>query len=241
MFFRRDFRRKTNGAIFWQPDLPVVGFCADNQNVDGTIDSPGPEGVFRLHWRGKNVYLLWRNRDVVLIGAGGPGHMKLIEQALTMRRLEIRNIKAVLLTHADILLTANLRTLRAQCKPLAYINRLEASRLEPKPKSGWSLSAMREKRLIRETGYKAGMVDLYVADGDILDQWYGMTVIGLPGPTAGNCGYYCRHLDVLFTGALHAQRPWFKRLLEPKQHDAEAEAQSLAKVAKMRPKWRLES
>jgi glyoxylase-like metal-dependent hydrolase (beta-lactamase superfamily II) len=205
------------------------------------IDSPGPEGVFRLQWRGRSVYLLWRNRDVVLVGAGGPGHMTLIEQALDMRRLEIRNIRAILLTHADLVLAANLRTLREQCKPLVYIHRLEASRLEPREKIGWSLQGYLEKRLAREIGYKAGVVDLYVADGDVLDQWYGITVIGLPGPTAGNCGYYCRHLDTLFTGALHARRTLAERLVGPKPYDAAAEAQSLARVKKMKPRWALES
>lgn len=241
MFHRKNHRRKTNGAVFCPGGLQAEVLCADNRDVEGLIDSPGPEGVFRLQWRGGNVYLLWRGRDVTLVGTGGPGHMTLIEQALAMRRLEVRNIKAILLTHADILLCANLRRLRALCKPLVYINRLEASRLEPKPKSGWSLSACRERRLIREMDYKAGMVDLYVADGDILDQWYGMTVIGLPGPTTGNCGYYCRHLDTLFTGALHRQRTLRERLLGPEPHDKEAQTQSLARIAGMKPKWILES
>jgi glyoxylase-like metal-dependent hydrolase (beta-lactamase superfamily II) len=221
--------------------LQPEGLCADNQNVEGVIDSPGPEGVFRLQWRGRNVYLLWRGRDVTLVGAGGPGHMTLIEQALAMRRLETRNIKAILLTHADILLCANLRQLRALGKPLVYINRLEASRLDPKPKTGWNLAALREKKLLREMNYKAGSVDLYVADGDVLDQWYGMTVIGLHGPTAGNCGYYCRHLDTLFTGALHRERTLRERILGPAPHDREQLAQGLAKVATMKPKWALES
>lgn len=225
------------------PPPPLAGLptlCCNN-HVDGTIDSPGPEGVFRLRWKGRSVYLLWRNRDVVLVGAGGPGHLKLIEQTLAMRRLEIRNVKAVLLTHADYVLCANLRSLRAQAKPLVYIHRLEASRMEPRTKDGWNLTAWREKRLLRELDYKPGTVDLYVSDGDLLDQWYGITVTGLPGPTSGNCGYYCRHLNVLFPGALHRKHTFAEHLFGPKPADAIAEAESLAKVAKMNPQWVLES
>ena len=157
--------------------------------MEGTLDTPGPEGVFRLGWRGRFVYLLWRNRDAVLVGAGGPGHLKLIDDALEMRGLSRHNIKAVLLTHAEPLLAANLAKLRTESRLLAYINRLEAARLEPRPKKGWSLATLREKRLLDEIDYKAPAVDLYVTDGDVLDQWYGMTAIGLPGPIPGNCGY----------------------------------------------------
>ena len=209
--------------------------------MEGTLDTPGPEGVFRLGWRGRFVYLLWRNRDAVLVGAGGPGHLKLIDDALEMRGLSRHNIKAVLLTHAEPLLAANLAKLRAESRLLAYINRLEAARLEPRPKKGWSLAALREKRLLDEIAYKAPAVDLYVADGDVLDHWYGLTVVSLPGTTPGNCGYYCRHLDILFTGALHRKRTLAERLLGPKPFDPEAEKASRTRVAGMKPKWVYES
>jgi glyoxylase-like metal-dependent hydrolase (beta-lactamase superfamily II) len=66
----------------------------------------------------------------------------------------------------------------------------------------------------------------------VLDLWFGLRVMHLPGPTPGHCGFYCRHIGVLFCGALpSAERPprWIERLT----FDRESSAASLRAAAKL--------
>ena len=170
--------------------------------------------------------------------------MPLIEQALNMRGQKFTDIKAVLLTHADTILTTNARIIRERSKALVYINRLEASRLLPDSKANIrsGLRGWLERRRAEKLGYKPTDIDIYIADGDLADLWYGLTVIGLPGPSIGHCGFYCRHLNILFCGALRMQNPTFiESLQESPPYDLELLEQSRAKVAKMNPVMLLES
>jgi len=211
--------------------------------VEGTIDSPGPEGVFRLRYGRRSVFLLWRGEQIALIGAGGPEHMPLLRQTLEMRGAKIRDIKAILLTHADVMLNANADKIHDISGAKVYAHRLDAPRLELRfphtPRH--AVRARMEKKRAKKVGYLPCPVDFYVGNGDVLDLWYSLSVIHLPGPTPGHCGYYCRHLNTLFCGGLMEERTRFSRFFNLPPFDEQARAESIAHVEKMKPDWTLKS
>ncbi len=204
--------------------------------MQGIIDSPGPEGVFRLRAGRHSVYLLWRGDAIVLVGAGGAEHMPLIRQALQMRGARMRDISALLLTHADVQLNANASTIRDASGAKVYIHRLDAPRLALRfPRSPrHALRARMERRRAAALHYVPCPIDFYISEGDVLDMWYGLTALNLPGPTPGHCGYYCRHLGLLFSGALFEKQGAMSRLFRLPPFDADALAESTERVRSMK-------
>jgi glyoxylase-like metal-dependent hydrolase (beta-lactamase superfamily II) len=184
--------------------------------VTGTIDTPGVDGVFRIWHDGRSVYLLVRGEKAALIGAGGPGHLPLLRQALAMAGLKAEAIGAILLTHADPALCANAPLFKGADTRI-YATALEAAKLSSGRflKPGSTFREFLEGRRAEMLHFAPFSADILVADGDVLEAWYGLSVVALPGPTMGHCGYYCRHLGVLFAGTLFEQPGFFTRMLRP--------------------------
>jgi glyoxylase-like metal-dependent hydrolase (beta-lactamase superfamily II) len=160
-----------------------------------------------------------------------------------MRGQKIKDIRAILLTHADVMLDANAGEIRDISGAQVYINRLDAPRLELRyphtPRHAIRASA--EKKRARKIGYVPCPVDFYIAEGDILDLWYGLTVLALPGPTPGHCGFYCRHLGAVFCGGLLEERTRTSRFFNIPPFDIEAQARSMLRVRAMKAQWTLRS
>ena len=169
--------------------------------------------------------------------------MPLIRQALEMRGAKLKGITAILLTHADVLLNANAATLRDVSGAKLYIHRLDAPRLALRfPRSPrHALRAQMEKRRAAKLHYAPCPVDFYIGEGDLIDLWYGITAISLPGPTPGHCGFYCRHLGLLFSGALFEERGRWSRFFNLPPFDEEALSESKKKVRSMKLNLTLES
>lgn len=51
--------------------------------------------------------------------------------------------------------------------------------------------------------------------GEFLDIWHGLTVIHLPGHTAGHSGFYCKCRKLLFCSDLFASYESFSHLPVP--------------------------
>ena len=199
--------------------------------MPGTIDTPEVEGVFRLSFEGRSVYLLHRGGDVVLIGAGGPGHLPLFSQAISMLGLAENSVRAVLFTHADPALSANGPLFRQKSGARLLATELEAAKLASGKflRQGWGLREFFEGRRAKLLHYAPFSADLFVTDGDVLDLWYGLSVVALPGPTIGHCGYFCRHLGVLFCGALFEEQGLAAKILRP-PFNLEMRQRSMAKA-----------
>jgi glyoxylase-like metal-dependent hydrolase (beta-lactamase superfamily II) len=211
--------------------------------MKASLETAGPEGVFRLRSERRNVYLLVRGQETVLVGAGNTGHLPLIGQALSMNALGWDSLRAVLLTDGDPLLCANIPEIRTRSRALVNIHRFEEPRLAMRTpaSTGRSLGEFLQRRAEKRLPMTPCQPDLFIADGDTMDLWYGLAVVGLPGPSAGHCGFYCRHLNLLFCGALRMSPSPMQRLLDPPPANREALKESRTKVAKMKPRWILES
>jgi|WetSurMetagenome_2_1015567.scaffolds.fasta_scaffold463013_2 glyoxylase-like metal-dependent hydrolase (beta-lactamase superfamily II) len=205
--------------------------------VQTAIENTGAQGVLRLRVDSNIVYFLFRGSEAVLIGAGQSEHLPLIERALKSKNMMFENIRAILLPNANSSTFAALPMLREKCKALVYINRLEEPRLAMRQTGTrrWNLRRVMESHLQKKLGCKPSKPDLFIADGDVLDLWYGLTVVGLAGYSAGNCGFYCRHLNLLFTGHLPVSPKLFTRIGEKLLFDTEILAKSRAKIIEMKP------
>jgi glyoxylase-like metal-dependent hydrolase (beta-lactamase superfamily II) len=88
-----------------------------------------PEGLVRIAAGGRCCHLLLRRGGAVLVDTGGPEHLELIRQALTLNGLEVGSIQAVLLTHGSVLDAFNARWIRDRAGARVYIHRFDEARL----------------------------------------------------------------------------------------------------------------
>ena len=209
----------------------------DNYIVQTAIYNTGIQGVLGLRVGSASVYFLFRGKEAVLIGAGRREHLPLIGKALKMLDLSWTDIRAILLPNADAESFAGLASIREKCEAKVYVHRLEEPRLAMRPgeKSVWNLRRRIEMCRLKRYGNRPCAPDLYISGGDILDMWYGLTVIDLPGYSPGNCGFYCRHLGIVFTGSLPMRPGFSRRMYERLFLDAETISASRAKVIAKTP------
>lgn len=196
-----------------------------------------PEGLIRISVRGLSCYLLLRRNVAALVDTGGPGHLELIRQALTLNGLGFDALQMILLTHGSVLSAFNVAALRDGKSLPVHINRLDAPRLdlEHPPGPRHRKRAAIERVRARWHNYRPPEADVFVGDGDWLDVWFGLKVVHLPGPTPGHCGYYCRHLNVLFSGALPAS-PGDSTLIDRLTiTDPAAYRDSIRKIEELKP------
>jgi len=216
---------------------------SNNQDVSTAMENTRVQGVMRMCVDSDVAYFLFRGKEVVLIGAGRREHLPLFEHALKMKDLTWTDVRAILLPNAEPGSFAGMSSIHERCKAPVYIHRLEESKLAMRSMENakWNLRRAIETRRIRNYGCRQCAPDLFISDGDVLDLWYGLTVIGLPGYSAGNCGFFCRHLNIIFTGSLPMRPGLFSRLCEKLSIDDETLGKSRTKVDEMKPSAILES
>jgi len=103
-----------------------------------------------------------------------------------------------LLTHADPILSATFPRYEQGARPLFTFTALKrrVSRSSRRRMPSAACMCFSTSQWLRKSA--AGFAtDLYVADGDMLDLWYGLKVVSLPGPTPGHCGYSAATSDLL--------------------------------------------
>jgi glyoxylase-like metal-dependent hydrolase (beta-lactamase superfamily II) len=211
--------------------------------VQTAIENTGVQGVIRLRAGYDVAYFLFRGGEALLIGAGKREHLPLFEATLKNNNLTWNNVRAVLLPNADPEAFACLPMVREKCAAKVYVHRLEEPRLAMRPveKNSWNFRRMCDARRLKKYGNLPCAPDMYISGGDVLDMWYGLTVMDLPGYSSGNCGFYCRHLGIVFTGSLPIKPRICLRMYEKCFLDADILSASRARVIEKMPTAILES
>ena len=141
---------------------------------------------------------------VVLLDTGFPGDTKRIRRVMDEAGVGPGDVRAIVLTHGHIDHAGNVVELKAWTGAPVYAHPLEQAHLDGVyPYSGLARVCGALEVVGRAvTGYKAGKIDVTIADGDELPFWGGLRVVHLPGHTLGHCGFYSERHDLLFSGDL---------------------------------------
>jgi len=167
-------------------------------------------GIFRLGNRTVNWWAIAAPDGVTLIDAGLTRHMAQLMALLKMLGLSMTDVKAVVLTHADIDHIGVAEELRRGGAPV-YIHPADAAAasgdMRPLPKEAL-LNAWRPRALIgtyeyaRDGALRPRFVKetLPLTDDEILPVPGSPRVIHVPGHSPGSCALLLEDPSVLFTG-----------------------------------------
>lgn len=167
-----------------------------------------PPGLYPVGSFMVTMYLLvgHDSDDVSLIDTGLFAERWLLLNQLRKLNLPLTAIKRVLLTHGHLDHTGNLEWLVRRTGAKVYAHTAEKMHVLGRHRyRGWSRGCAALEGLGRSVfGWRAAPVDVEFTDGQLLDFWGGLRVIGLPGHTMGHSGFYSIEHDILFCGDLVA-------------------------------------
>lgn len=172
------------------------------------------ENLLVIRSLGVNFYVLRDSQGLYLIDAGFIGGRRLLEQALKNRGWDSEPIIGIIVTHGHLDHILNVGRIAEETGAWIAAPRLDASHYQGRPSyRGWAkvtgfLEAIGRALL----GFRKFAPTRLLDDGDVLDIWHGLTVIHLPGHTAGHCGFYCERRKLLFCSDLFASYDYFSHL-----------------------------
>lgn len=159
-----------------------------------------------------NVYL-WRwNGNLALIDTGLPWHGRRILDAIQAAGFDVKDVKEILITHADTDHAGGLSVIREATGARVIVHAIEAMFFKGQwrrwPNLRHPLGVLiapayfvLSKTLLRLPRLRP---DLLVVDGEVLDN--GLQVIHTPGHTPGHMSLYSKELGVLFVGDVISHR-----------------------------------
>lgn len=172
------------------------------------------EDLLQIRSPGVNFYVLRDSEGLYLIDAGFIGGRHFLKQALKKRGWDGERIIGIIVTHGHLDHILNVGRIAEETGAWIAAPRLDASHYQGCPSyRGWAkitgfLEAIGRPLL----GFRKFTPTRLLDDGDTLDVWHGLTVIHLPGHTAGHSGLYCKSLKLLFCSDLFASYDHFSHL-----------------------------
>ena len=166
---------------------------------------------------GVNFYVLRDAKGLYLIDGGFIGGRHLLRRALIKRGWQRERIVGLIVSHGHLDHILNIGRLAEETGAWIAAPRLDAAHYQGTPTyrgaarvTGWMESIGRPL-----LGFRAFTPTLLLDHGDFLDVWHGLSVVHLPGHTAGHSGYYCARHKLLFSADLFASFRYFSHLPPP--------------------------
>lgn len=172
------------------------------------------DDLLQIRSPGVNFYVLRDSKGLYLIDGGFVGGRHLLQRALKKRGWDGERILGIIVTHGHLDHILNIGRIAEETGAWIAAPRLDASHYEGCPsyrglaKITGFLEAIGRPLL----GFRKFTPTRLLDDGDSLDIWHGLTVIHLPGHTAGHSGFYCAHRRLLFCSDLFASYGQFSHL-----------------------------
>ncbi|HEX5791023.1 MAG TPA: MBL fold metallo-hydrolase [Luteolibacter sp.] len=153
-----------------------------------------------------NTHVLRDETGLYLIDGGFVGGVACLKEALREKGWEREKIVGILVTHGHLDHILNVGRLARESGAWIAAPRLDAAhyrgdaRYPGIAKVTGALEAIGRPLF----GFEPFTPDRLLDDGDTLEIWGGLRVIGLPGHTPGHCGFYSPQRKLLFCGDLVA-------------------------------------
>ena len=164
------------------------------------------EDLLQVRSFGVSFYALRDARGVYLIDCGFIGGAGALRRALRARGWEGERILGIIVTHGHLDHILNVSRLAAETGAWIAAPALDMPHYEGRPcyHGAARFTGFLEAIGRRVLGFHPFVPTRVLEDGDGIDVWHGLTVVHLPGHTAGHCGLYCRSLRLLFCADLFA-------------------------------------
>jgi glyoxylase-like metal-dependent hydrolase (beta-lactamase superfamily II) len=175
------------------------------------------EDLLQVRSLGVNFYALRDPKGLHLIDAGFIAGRHLLRIALKKRGWGNERIAGIIVTHGHLDHILNVGRIAEETGAWIAAPRLDALHYEGTPsyqgaaKVTGFLEAIGRPLL----GFRKFTPTRLLNDGDFLDIWHGLTVVHLPGHTAGHSGFYCERRKLLFCSDLFASYGSFSHLPPP--------------------------
>lgn len=169
------------------------------------------DDLIQVRYFGSNSYALRDGSGIHLIDCGFIGGPNVLRRALRRQGWNHDPILGIIVTHGHLDHILNVSRIAAETGAWIAAPRLDVPHYEGRPTyhgaamvTGFLESAGRPI-----LGFKPFTPSRLLDDGDTLDVWHGLTVVHLPGHTAGHSGFYCHKLKWLFCADLFASHGRF--------------------------------
>ncbi len=172
------------------------------------------DDLLQIRSLGVNFYVLRDLEGLYLIDAGFIGGRHLLHQALRNRGWDRERIIGIVVTHGHLDHILNVGRIADETGAWIAAPRLDASHYQGCPlyRGSAKITGFLEAIGRPFLGFRKFTPTRLLDDGDMLDIWHGLTVIHLPGHTAGHSGFYCERRKLLFCSDLFASYGNFSHL-----------------------------
>lgn len=162
--------------------------------------------LLQIRTPGVNFHVLRDRNGLVLLDAGFIGARRLLDRALRRQGWDELPIVGILVTHGHLDHILNVAAIAREAGAWIAAPRLDADHYLGRPVyRGWArVTGVLEGIGRPGLGFGSFVPDRWIDDGDAVDVWHGLRAVALPGHTAGQTGYFCEKLGLLFTADLFA-------------------------------------
>ncbi len=172
------------------------------------------DDLLQIRTLGVNFYVLRDAKGLYLIDGGFIGGRHHLRRALKKRGWDHEPIVGIIVTHGHLDHILNVGKIAEETGAWIAAPRLDFSHYQgcPSYHGASRVTGLLEAIGRPLLGFRRFTPTRLLDDGDVLDIWHGLTVIHLPGHTAGHSGFYCEKLKLLFSSDLFASYGYFPHL-----------------------------
>jgi glyoxylase-like metal-dependent hydrolase (beta-lactamase superfamily II) len=172
------------------------------------------EDLLQIRSLGVNFYVLRDSEGLYLIDGGFVGGRHLLRRALKKRGWSGERIIGIIVSHGHLDHILNIGRIAEETGAWIAAPRLDTSHYKgcPSYRGVARITGFLEAIGRPLLGFRKFTPTRLLDDGDMLDIWHGLTVIHLPGHTAGHSGFYCERRKLLFCSDLFASYRHFSHL-----------------------------